>query len=146
MRYLVMGLEDFYKRFSEEFHKGMREIYGDKAPKSSISDFRYFFHNAVVNVVMEKDIFVGAICSLMNTSPMVPGGPYAGNLFLFVNKPWRNSLVPGKLMKLAEDTCKEAGCKNYFWEVEANSPLIPALEKRARYRKSAVIYQRELIV
>lgn len=143
MKYFVMSLEEFYKRFSEDLATCREDVLKDEQIYLSYEDLEPYFDNALVLTAMEGDYLVGAVCTIVCKEPTNPER-YGSNMFLYVKKPWRNTSVPGRLLKGTEQICKEEGLKYYKWDVIASSPLVPCLEKRADYKKEAIIFKKDL--
>ena len=145
MKYFITDFASFYKKYSSEFPLGLKTVYGNLAPKSELKDFKPFFSTAFVVLAVEDETFIGAICTYACENPVGSGGGnYATNLFFYVKPAWRNTLVPGRLLKITETYCKNQGIKYYNWDVNSDSPLVPALEKRSTYKKISVVYRKEL--
>ena len=144
MQYYVMDFSSFYKRYAQEFPLGLKTVYGDLAPEPGLNDFRPFFPGSFVVTVLDGDKFVGASCSYTCSSPVMKGGEYATNLFIYVKPEYRNTLVPGRLIKTTEKVAKKKGVKSYCWDVDSSSPLIPALNKRPEYKVESIIYRKTL--
>lgn len=138
-----MDLENFYKRFSQELAENANEMFKDENIFLSYEDLKPYFDNAIVLVALEGEIITGAVCTLVCQEPTNPE-KYGTNFFLYVARPWRNTSVPGRLIKGTEKICKEEGLKYYKWDVVYNSPLVKAFEKRADYKKESIIFTKSL--
>lgn len=143
MKYVVTTLEQFTKRFYEEIQKGRDDVFPDEGIYLSKEDLKQYYDNSIVLMALEGETLAGASCSLICKEPTNPDY-YGTNLFFYVFKPWRNSLVPGKLLKGTEQVCKHEGLKYYKWDVVTTSPLIECFEKREDYKKESIIYNKLL--
>ena len=143
MKYFVMDLENFYKRFSYDLAECRKDVLADEQIYLSYEDLQPFFDNAIVLVAMEGEEIAGAVCTIMCKEPTNPV-MYGTNMFLYVKKPWRNSSVPGRLIKGTEKICKEEGLSYYKWDVIQSSPLVQCFEKRADYKKESIIFSKSL--
>lgn len=138
-----MDLENFYKRFSQDLAECTEDVFKDEKIYLSYSDLQPYFDNAIVLVALEDETIAGAVCTLVCQEPTNPER-YGTNLFLYVKRPWRNSSVPGRLIKGMEKICKQEKLKYYKWDILSSSPLVPALEKRSDYKKESIIFTKEL--
>lgn len=143
MKYYVMGLEEFYKRFSEDLAECREDVLADEQIYLSYADLAPYFDNAIVLVALEGDLLAGAVCTLVCKEPTNPV-MYGSNMFLYVKKPWRNTSVPGRLILGTEKICREEGLKYYKWDVIQSSPLVPCFEKRPDYKKESIIFCKSL--
>ena len=71
-------------------------------------------------------------------------GLVASNDVLFVLPPYRNSLLAGRLMALAEREAKRRGAVLFQWAASEGSPLDKALSKRSSYRLFQKVFTKEL--
>ena len=68
----------------------------------------------------------------------------AANDVIYVKPSYRNTLLAGRLMAMAECEAKQRGATLFQWAASDASPLDLALSKRSSYRLSQKVYFKEL--
>lgn len=143
MKYYVMSLENFYKRFSQDLAECREDVLADEQIYLSYEDLKPYFEGSIVLAAIEGEFLAGAVCTIICQEPTNPV-KYGTNMFFYVKKPWRNSSVPGRLLKGMERICKEEGLKYYKWDVISSSPLVQCFERRPDYKKESIIFNKSL--
>lgn len=71
---------------------------------------------------------------------------FGTSLWLYVDPENRNGLVAGRLIKEVEASAKEEGAKYFKWDINKDSDLIRAFDKRKEYKKESIVYSKLLDV
>jgi GNAT superfamily N-acetyltransferase len=62
---------------------------------------------------------------------------------LFVMPEYRSTMVPGRLIKLAEAEAAKRGATHFYWHTRAGTPLAETLERHG-YTPADVVVMRKL--
>ena len=71
---------------------------------------------------------------------------FGTSLWLWVEPEYRSTLVAGKLIKEVENNAKSDGCTYFKWDINKDSALIRAFDKRKEYKKESIVYSKKLDV
>lgn len=94
-------------------------------------------------VAFDGDAVTGFV-SVFISNAMHYDGKVASNDVIYVCPAYRNSLVAGKLIVLAEREAKRRGAKSFQWAANELSPLDTTLSGRSSYRLFQKIFSKEL--
>lgn len=122
--------------------KAQKEIYPTEpeSNKEYLNNFKW----STVTFIEDKEKVAGFCVWLSCTEPRTKEG-FGTSLWLYVDPSYRNGLVTGKLLKAVERSAKSLGAKYFKWDINKDSALIEAFDKRAEYKKESIIYSKELI-
>ena len=102
------------------------------------------FENAAVYFALNKDKVIGFSIFIPCKEPRSDYF-YGTNLWLYVSPKYRNGIVPARLISGTEMWCKRQGLSYFKWDVNVDSPMIKALNKRKEYKKESIIYSKKLV-
>ena len=143
MRYYVWGLKEFKNQYLKEMILAQKEIYPDE-PEVTLEDSIPFEENSKVVFAKEGEDLAGfcvfSICKEARNSNY-----FGSNLYFYVKPEYRKGMVPGKLILGSENVAKVWGCSYFKWDVNIDSDLVKAFNKRQEYKKESIIYSKNLI-
>lgn len=143
MRYYVWSLAEFKIRYWNELLEAQKEIYPNE-PVAKQEDLIPFEENSKVVFALDGSILIGfcvfSICKEARNDLY-----FGSNLYFFVKSEYRKTLVPGRLILGSENVAKVWGCKYFKWDVNVDSDLVKAFNKRQEYKKESIIYLKNLI-
>lgn len=143
MRYYIWGLKEFKNQYWNELIEAQRAIYPNE-PEAKQEDLIPFEENSKVVFAIENEVLAGfcvfSICKEARNDLY-----FGSNLYFYVKPEYRKSLVPGKLILGSENVAKIWECKYFKWDVNVDSDLIKAFDKRKEYIKESIIYSKNLI-
>lgn len=135
------------KEFRDSHWDYLKEAHSDIYSNENIADpdeELARFPNAAVYLVLNKDKVIGFSIFIPCKEPR-SDYYYGTNLWLYVSPKYRNGIVPARLITGTEMWCKRQGLSYFKWDVNIDSPLIKALNKRKEYKKESIIYSKKLV-
>lgn len=141
MEILELPLFIFKDYYWDTLLKAQKDTYPFE-PEVNKEYLEYFDDVSVVFALKNKEV-LGFIVWMSCTEPRT-NETFGTSLWVWVELDKRNSLVAGKLIKEVEKNAKLDGCLYFKWDVNVDSDLIKALDKRVEYRKESVIYTKYL--
>lgn len=140
--YQILSLKDFKNKYWDYLKETQSDIYSEEriADPESLDNFE----NAAVYLVLNKDKVIGFSIFIPCKEPK-SDYYYGTNLWLYVSPKYRNGIVPARLITGTEMWCKRQGLSYFKWDVNIDSSLIKALNKRKEYKKESIIYSKKLV-
>ena len=143
MEYRLWKLSQFKKVYLKEMIQAQKEIYPNE-PEVTMEDSIPFEENSYVLFALDRNDITG-FCAFCICKEARNSQYFGSNLYFYVKPEYRKKLVAGELLKGTEAFCANKGCKYFKWDVNKNSDLIKAFNKRPEYKKESIIYSKNLI-
>jgi len=143
MKILELPLFLFKEFYWNTLTKAHKEIY-PLEPESK-KEFLQYFDDSFVTFIVKGAEVIGFVVWMDCVEPRT-NETFATSLWLWVDKDYRNTLAAGKLIKEVEANAKEEGAKYFKWDINKDSDLIRAFDKRKEYKKESIVYSKKLDV
>lgn len=143
MKYFVYPLNLFKQKYLKELNQAQKEIYPDEEV-AQLSDEIPFEKNAIAVFAVDQDKLAG-FCAIVIGKEGRNKSLSGSNAYFYVFPDYRKTFVGGRLILYAEDVAKAVGCDYFKWDVNVQSNLVEAFEKRKSYRKESIIYSKNLV-
>lgn len=143
MNIFELPLIIFKQYYTDYLIKAQKEIYPTE-PEGNV-DYLEPFDDTCVTFIESNGRLVG-FCVWMTCIEPRTNEVFGTSLWLYVDPDNRNGLVAGRLIKEVEANAKEEGAKYFKWDINKDSDLIRAFDKRKEYRKESIVYSKKLDV
>ena len=143
MNIFELPLIIFKQYYTDYLIKAQKEIYPTE-PKGNVDYLKPFDDTCVTFIESNKRVL--GFCVWMTCIEPRTNEVFGTSLWLYVDPENRNGLVAGKLIKEVEINAKEEGAKYFKWDINKDSDLIRAFDKRKEYKKESIVYSKKLDV
>lgn len=143
MNIFELPLIIFKQYYLDYLLKAQKDIYPTE-PEGN-PDYLEPFDDTCVTFIESNGRLVG-FCVWMTCIESRTNATFGTSLWLYVDPENRNGLVAGRLIKKVEASAKEEGAKYFKWDINKDSDLIRAFDKRKEYRKESIVYSKKLDV
>ena len=143
MNIFELPLIIFKQYYLDYLLKAQKDIYPTE-PEGN-PDYLEPFDDTCVTFIESNKRVLG-FCVWMTCIEPRTNEVFGTSLWLYVDPENRNGLVAGKLIKEVEANAKEEGAKYFKWDINKDSDLIRAFDKRKEYKKESIVYSKLLDV
>ena len=143
MQILELPLFLFKEYYWNILTKAHKDIY-PLEPESK-KEYLQYFDDSIVTFIVKERVVVGFIVWVVCKEPRT-NELFGTSLWLWVNKNYRNTIAAGKLIKEVENRAKEEGCSHFKWDINKDSALVKAFDKRREYQRESIVYCKKLYV